>query len=68
MAAAQRRIWPVLTAMAGACTLLAIGLGLSGNADASWWKVAGALALATVAFALGALLSAAAVKATETTN
>ena len=60
MAAAQRRIWPVLTAMAGACTLLAIGLGLSGNADASWWKVAGALALATVAFALGALLSAAA--------
>ncbi|KAF1690889.1 ATP-binding protein, partial [Pseudoxanthomonas koreensis] len=59
MAAAQRRIWPVLTAMAGACVLLAIGLGLSGNADASWWKVAGALALATVVFALGAVLSSA---------
>jgi signal transduction histidine kinase/CheY-like chemotaxis protein len=60
VAAAQRRIWPVLTAMAGACALLAIGLGLSGNADASWWKVAGGLALATVAFALASLLSSAA--------
>ena len=53
-----RRIWPVLTAMAGACTVVAIGLVLTGNADASWWRVAGGLALATLALALVSLLSA----------
>ncbi|MBO9715729.1 MAG: response regulator [Pseudoxanthomonas sp.] len=54
---AQRRIWPVLASMAGACTLLAIGLGLSGNATASWWLVSAGLALATLVFALGAVVS-----------
>ncbi|GAB3515851.1 hybrid sensor histidine kinase/response regulator [Pseudoxanthomonas daejeonensis] len=56
-APAQRRVWPVLTAMAGACTLLAVGLVLSGNATPSWWTVAAGLALLTVAFALGSLFS-----------
>ena len=54
---AQRRAWPVLAAMAGACTLLAIGLGLSGNADASWWTVSAGLALATLVCTLGAVFS-----------
>lgn len=56
-APAQRRVWPVLAAMAGACTLLSIGLGLSGNATASWWTVAAGLALATLVFAFGAVVS-----------
>ena len=56
-APAQRRVWPVLTAMAGACTLLAVGLVLSGNATPSWWTVAAGLALLTVVFALGSLFS-----------
>ncbi len=53
-----RRIWPVLTAMAGACTVVAVGLVLTGNADASWWRVAGGLAVLTLGLALVSLLSA----------
>ena len=53
----HRRIWPVLAAMAAACTAVAIWLGLRGNADASWWWLAGWLALATAALALASVLA-----------
>ncbi|AKC88197.1 hypothetical protein WQ53_05430 [Pseudoxanthomonas suwonensis] len=43
--------------MAGACTLLAIGLGLSGNAHASWGLVSAGLALLALVSALAALVS-----------
>ena len=46
----HRRIWPVLVAMTAACTAAAVWLGLRGNADASWWWLAGWLALATRRF------------------
>ena len=48
----HRRIWPVLAAMTAACTAVAIWLGLRGNADASWWWLAGWRARATGARAL----------------
>ncbi len=53
----HRRIWPVLAAMTAACTAVAIWLGLRGNADASWWWLAGWLALATAALALASVLA-----------
>jgi signal transduction histidine kinase/DNA-binding response OmpR family regulator/HPt (histidine-containing phosphotransfer) domain-containing protein len=56
-APAQRRVWPVLTAMAGACTLLAMALGLSGNGGAPWALVSAGLALLTLLLALAALFS-----------
>jgi len=56
-APAQRRVWPVLTAMAGACTLLAMALGLSGNGGAPWALVSAGLALLTLVLALAALVS-----------
>ena len=57
-AAAQRRVWPVLAAMAGACVVAAIGLGLRGDADPSWWWLALWLAIAALALALASLFSA----------
>ena len=36
---AQRRFWPVVTAMSGACTLLAMGLGLSGIGGTSFTPI-----------------------------
>ena len=53
----HRRIWPVLAAMTAACTAAAVWLGLRGNADASWWWLAGWLALATAALALASMLA-----------
>ena len=53
----HRRIWPVLAAMTAACTAAAVWLGLRGNADASWWWLAGWLALATAALALASVLA-----------
>ena len=53
----HRRIWPVLAAMTAACTAVAVWLGLRGNADASWWWLAGWLALATAALALASVLA-----------
>ena len=53
----HRRIWPVLVAMTAACTAAAVWLGLRGNADASWWWLAGWLALATAALALASVLA-----------
>ena len=43
--------------MTAACTAVAIWLGLRGNADASWWWLAGWLALATAALALASVLA-----------
>ena len=40
-----------------ACTAAAVWLGLRGNADASWWWLAGWLALATAALALASVLA-----------
>ena len=57
---AQRRFWPVATAMSGACTLLAMGLGLSGNGGTSWGLVSAGLALLTMVSAMFALFSNAA--------
>ena len=57
---AQRRFWPVVTAMSGACTLLAMGLGLSGNGGTSWGLVSAGLALLTMVSAMFALFSNAA--------
>jgi len=53
----HRRVWSVLTAMVGACTAAAVWLGLRGDAGASWWWLAGWLALAALALALLALLA-----------
>ena len=53
----HRRIWPVLAAMTAACAAAAVWLGLRGNADASWWWLAGWLALATAALALASVLA-----------
>ena len=43
--------------MTAACTAVAVWLGLRGNADASWWWLAGWLALATAALALASVLA-----------
>ena len=43
--------------MTAACTAAAVWLGLRGNADASWWWLAGWLALATAALALASVLA-----------
>jgi len=56
-APAQRRVWPVLTAMAAACTAVAMGLGLHGGADDSWWWLAAWMAGACLVLALLALLA-----------